>query len=83
MKYSLPQLGCLVNFEILATSVQAVVEKKFKTATFDSITQRNLKILFWKILSNSRYHAHISYVHIMLEAVRGYFCWLYSCLDIV
>lgn len=40
MKYSLPQLGYLVNFEILAASVQAVIEKKFKTATFDSITQR-------------------------------------------
>lgn len=38
MKYSLPQLGCLVNFEILAAGVQAVIEKKFKTATFDSIT---------------------------------------------
>ena len=62
MKYSLPQLGCLVSFEILAAGVQAVIEKKFKTATFDSITQRNLKILFWKILSINRYHAHISYV---------------------
>lgn len=39
MKYSLPQLGRLVNFEILAAGVQAVIEKKFKTATFDSITQ--------------------------------------------
>ena len=39
MKYFLPQLGCLVNFEILAASVQAAMEKKFKTATFDSITQ--------------------------------------------
>lgn len=67
MKYSLPQLGCLVSFEILAAGVQAVIEKKFKTATFDSITQRNLKILFWKILSINRYHAHISYVQ------RG--CW--------
>lgn len=67
MKYSLPQLGCLVSFEILAAGVQAVIEKKFKTATFDSITQRNLKILFWKMLSINRYHAHISYVQ------RG--CW--------
>ena len=67
MKYSLPQLGCLVSFEILAAGVQAVIEKKFKTATFDSITQRNLKILFWKILSINRYHAHMSYVQ------RG--CW--------
>ena len=55
MKYSLPQLGCLVSFEILAAGVQAVIEKKFKTATFDSITQRNLKILFWKIPSINRY----------------------------
>ena len=39
MKYFLPQLGCLVNFEILAASVQAAIEKKFKTVTFDSITQ--------------------------------------------
>ena len=67
MKYSLPQLGCLVNFEILAAGVQAVIQKKFKTVTFDSITQRNLKILFWKILSINRYHAHMSYVQ------RG--CW--------
>ena len=84
MKYSLPQLGCLVSFEILAAGVQAVIEKKFKTATFDSITQRNLKILFWKILSNNRCHAHISYVRIMLEAVRGNsYLVLCSGLDIV
>ena len=48
MKYSLPQLGCLVNFEILAAGVQAVIEKKFKTATLTPLHNETSKFYFGK-----------------------------------
>jgi len=84
MKYGLPQLGCLINFEILAASVQKKKKKSSKLQPLTPLYNENLKILFWKILSNNGYHAHIRYVRIMLEAVRGYFYWvLCSGLNIV